>query len=455
LSAGAPLAAERLAEHVAATRFEHLPAAAVERAKTFILDTFGVGVAGARAPFAAELTAEVARWGAGSDAGAWGTRAKLPAASAALVNGFQIHNQEFDCLHEPAVVHAMAVPQAAAAAFAARAGGVAGRDLILALALGVDVAAGLGVAARSGLRFFRPATAGAFGAVAALGKLAGFDAARLIDAWGIVYAQIAGTMQAHVEGKPLLPMQVGFCARAAVNAVDLAAAGLDGPRDVFEGRYGYFRLFEGEWDLAPVWAELGRRWRIAELSHKPFPTGRAAHGGIDGILQLMARHGFAAGDVARVRVLAPPLVGRLVGRPDRPDPPATYARLCLAYVGAVALLRGAVTLEDFTTSRLFDHQVHALARRVAVEDDGNPDPNALNPQRVEITLAAGTRHAVDLPAVLGSPATPLDRERHLGKFRRCWAYAGLAPESGDALIALVDRLESLPDLAAVLALLAP
>jgi aconitate decarboxylase len=455
LSGAAPLAAERLAEHVIATRFEHLPAAAVERAKTFILDTFGVGVAGSRAPFAAELKAQVERWGAGSDARAWGARLALPAPSAALVNGFQIHNQEFDCVHEPAVVHALAVPQAASLAFAERAGGVSGRDLILALALGVDVAAGLGVAARSGLRFFRPATAGAFGGVAALAKLAGFDAAQLIDAWGIVYAQIAGTMQSHVEGKPLLPLQIGFCARAAVQAVDLAAAGLEGPRDVFEGRYGYFRLFEGDWDLAPVWAELGRRWRIAELSHKPFPSGRATHGGLDGILQLMARHGIAAPAVERVRVIAPPLIGQLVGRPDRPDPPVTYARLCMAYVGAVALTHGAVTLEDFTASRLVDPDVHALAARIAVEDDGNPDPNALNPQRVEITLMGGARHAIDLPAVLGSPANPLSPHQHLEKFRRCWAYAGLARETGDAMIRLIDQLETVSDTTALVELLTP
>ncbi|HUA56214.1 MAG TPA: MmgE/PrpD family protein, partial [Candidatus Sulfotelmatobacter sp.] len=314
MTAGAPLAAERLAEHVVATRFEHLSAAAVAAAKTFILDSFGVGVAGACAPFAVELREAATRWGAGADAGVWGGRLRLPAPSAALVNGFQIHNQEFDCVHEPAVVHALSVPQAAALAFAERAGGVPGRELLTALALGVDVAAGLGVAARAGLRFFRPATAGAFGAVAALARLAGFDANRLIDAWGIVYGQIGGTMQSHVEGKPLLPLQIGFAARAAVNAVDLAAAGLDGPRDLFEGKYGYLRLFEGAWDLEPVWRDLGRCWRIAELSHKPFPTGRATHGGLDGILQLQARHGFAAADVDAVRVIAPPLIHQLVGR---------------------------------------------------------------------------------------------------------------------------------------------
>jgi len=455
LSSQAPLAAERLARHVVETRYEDLPAVAIERAKTFILDTLGVGVAGLRAPFAAELLALASRWGSGSDATAWGHRVKLPASSAALVNGFQIHNSEFDCVHEPAVVHAMTVPQACALAFAERAGGVSGRDLILALALGVDIAAGLGVAARSGLRFFRPATAGAFGAVAALARLAGFDTERLINGWGIVYGQIGGTMQSHVEGKPLLPMQIGFCARAALDAIDLASAGLEGPRDLFEGKYGYFRLFEGDWDLEPLYRELGARWLVAELSHKPFPTGRAAHGGLDGILQLKARHGFDARDVESVLVIGPPLISELVGRPDRPDPPINYARLCMAFVGAIALQRGTVLLEDFTPERLRDPTLHALAARIRMVVDGNPDPNALNPQRVEIALTGGARHAVDLPAVLGSPANPLSREQHLAKFRACWRHAGLKPDNGERLIALVDGLETLESTDTLIAALAP
>src|SRR5258706_1356635 len=179
-------------------------------------------------------------------------------------------------------------------------------------------------------------------------------------------------MQSHVEGKPLLPLQIGFCARAAVNAVDLAAAGLDGPHDLFEGQYGYFPLFEGDWDLAPVWRDLGTRWRIAELSHKPFPTGRATHGGLDGILQLQARHGIVAAEVAEVAVIAPPLIARLVGRPDIPAPAVNYARLCMAYVGAIALARGTVVLEDFAPERLDDAALHALAARIPVVGECNP-----------------------------------------------------------------------------------
>ena len=60
-------------------------------------------------------------------------------------------------------------------------------------------------------------------------------------------------------------------------------------------------LFEGDFALEPVLESLGRDWRIAEFSHKPFPAGRATHGGIEGVMALQAQHGFAAAEVAGSR----------------------------------------------------------------------------------------------------------------------------------------------------------
>src|SRR6185295_3150418 len=181
-------------------------------------------------------------WGQLGETRVWGNGKRLPAPAAAMCNAYQVHNSEFDCVHEEAVVHAMTVVLPVAIAGAERRRGVSGPDLITAVTLGVDVAAGLGVAATTGLRFFRPATAGAFGGTAALGKLMGFDRATMINAFSIAYGQCSGTMQAHSEGSTLLAMQVGFNARNAVVACDLAARGFEGPKNVLEGPFGYFTL---------------------------------------------------------------------------------------------------------------------------------------------------------------------------------------------------------------------
>lgn len=450
-------APEQLARHAVGTRFEDLPADAIARAKTFILDTIGVGIAGSSADGMQPLLAAADRWGAGEEAALWGRRGRVPASTAALVNGFSAHCQEYDCVHEGAVLHPMATLLPAAIAFAEREGGVNGRALLTAVAVGVDVAVSLGVAARSGLRFFRPATSGGFGAVAAVGRLTGLDAAALVGAFGLQYAQASGTMQPHVEGNIALPMQVGFNSRAALHSCDLTRAGIAGPRDVFEGPFGYMRLFEGEWDLAPALADLGTRWRVAELSHKPYPCGRATHGGVEGILALQARHGFVAEDVEQVCVTGPPLIGRLCGRPDLPAPSPSYARLCMAFVGAKVLRHGCIDLSHYRGTELDDPSTHSLAPRIVMADDGSRDPNALVPQRVAVRLGSGAEHEWHCETMLAAPDRRLSREQHLAKFRRCWEFAadGLALEAREALIDMIDRLEDLDDVRNMTRLLVP
>ncbi|TPG44202.1 MmgE/PrpD family protein [Roseomonas nepalensis] len=447
---------ERFAEHALSARFEDLPGDAVGQAKVFILDTLGVGVAGSSAFGADRILAAAGDWGEGSAVTLWGRRGRAPAGIGAMANAFAVHCQEYDCVHEGAVLHPLATALPAAIAQAERAGGVSGRDLVTAVAVGVNVSAGLGIASRSAMRFFRPATSGGFGATAAVGRLMGLDHAQLVDALGLQYAQTSGTLQAHVEGSVALPLQVGFNSRAALQSCDLARAGVPGMRDVFEGPYGYLRLFEGEWDLAATTEALeGRRWLVAELSHKPYPAGRATHGGVEGLLELM--QGVAPAEVESVVITGPPVTARLCGRPDRPDPSPNYARLCMAYVAAKVMLRGGIDLAHYRGDELTDLETHALAARVRMESDGGSDPNALVPIEVRMTLTDGRVRHWRCEQMLASPARRLTREQHLAKFHRCWEFARdpLPAAARDALIAMVDDLENLPDLRALTALLAP
>ncbi len=443
------------AEHVVATQWRDIPDEARKAAKVFILDTLGVGLAGSAGPMARELAAAAAAWGAGAEARVWGNCIARPAAAAAMCNAYQVHNAEFDCVHEEAVVHAMSAVLPVALAGAERANNVSGRDLITAATLGVDVAAGLGVAAATGLRFFRPATAGAFGAAAALGKLLGFDRDTMVNAFSIAYGQLSGTMQAHSEGSALLALQMGFNARNAVVACDLAARGFDGPKNVLEGPFGYFKLFESDGAPARVAQMLGRRWFIAELAHKPFPSGRATHGIVEACLALRKEHRLAPAAIARVSAQVPPLVHQLVGRPPHEEMQANYARLCAPYVAACALRSGGVKLEHFTPAAYRDAGTQDLARRVAIEVLDAGDPNALTPVEVEIGLRDGTRHSTRIETVYGNPAKPLSRADHLEKFRsNCAAAAQPLPhENVDRLIERTDRLEEIADVTELVDLL--
>ncbi|KPQ21738.1 MAG: putative protein involved in propionate catabolism, partial [Porphyrobacter sp. HL-46] len=237
-----------------------------------LADTLAVGAAGAGAPGGDAILVAARAMGSDAEARLIGSSEHLPAPAAAFVNGYRIHCLEWDAVHEPAVVHALSTVVAALGAAIDRRGGCDAEAALAALAVGVDVAAGLGLAADSPLTFFRPATAGVVGAALAVARI---DGAPLDDTLGLAVSSAAGTMQAHVEGLATLPFQIANAARAAVTASDLARAGFPGPKDPLEGQFGYFRLFDSG-DLSRYTRDLGKVWRISEVSVKPFPSGRAS-----------------------------------------------------------------------------------------------------------------------------------------------------------------------------------
>ena len=379
-----------------------------------LADTLAGGVAGAVSPEAVKLLATL---GTGAEARLLsGGTATAP--SAAFFNGFAIHCLEWDAVHEPAVVHALSVVTAALLAASDRRGGSDPDTFLTALAVGVDVASGLGLSATGPMRFFRPATAGVIGAALAVARLDGLSGAQMAEVLGLAYSFAGGTMQAHVEASIALPLQIGRAAQAAVQAVDLVKAGMDGPHDVLEGPFGYAALIE-PLDLSRYTPTLGQVWRISEVSIKPFPSGRASHA----VLGTLADIRESGRTIQSVTAHVPPLIQRLVGRPMTDSMTPAYARLCLPLLTALMLRDGRIDPRRFTPETFADPLIVELAQKVTVMLDDNPDGNALSPQRLEIIYADGSRDDHVIESTLGSPAAPMTPAQSTAKYNLCRALA--------------------------------
>lgn len=387
-----------------------LPTAVHADAERLLADTLAAGAAGAASREAAALAGLIGGWGAGDQARSL-AGGRLPAPSAAFFNGFAIHCLEWDAVHEPAVVHALSVVTATLLAISDRRGGCDPDEFLEALAIGVEIASGIGLCATQAMRFFRPATAGIMGAALAGARLEGLDRDQMGHALGLAYSFLAGTMQAHVEASTALPLQIANAARGAVTAIDLARAGIDGPLDIIDGPFGYARLIE-PLETADWLAMLGHSWRISEISIKPYPSGRASHGALGALADLRDEAAFGPGDVAEIELAAPPLIHRLIGRPFRPGAPQSYNRLCLAFLAPLMLRDG------FIDPRL-DRTIDDLAKSVRVRLDDNPDVNALSPQRLFVRLRDGRCLDRAIPANPGSPQAPLSPERAKAKYDLC------------------------------------
>ncbi len=366
-----------------------------------LADTLAVGAAGAASAEGLRL----ARTPVGPGKARMLDERLRAASDAAFFNGFAIHCLEWDAVHEPAVVHALSVVTAAVLAASDRMDGSDPEEFLSALAVGVDIASGLGLSATGPMKFFRPATAGVIGAALAVARLEGKSRGQMADVLGLAYSFAGGTMQAHVEASVALPLQIGRAAQAAVQAVDLVKAGMTGPHDVLEGPFGYSKLIE-PLDLARYTLAIGQVWRISEVSIKPFPSGRASHGALGVLQEMRGQH------VERIELFAPPLIHRLVGRPYRVGAPMSYNRLCLAFLAPLMLRDGHIDPRHYET-------ISSLAEKVTVTLDSNPDGNALSPQRLVVTLTDGSVIERHIDANLGSPDAPMAPAQYAAKYDLC------------------------------------
>ena len=447
---------ERILDLIEQTRFEDLPADAVQSAVVFFLDTVGVACAGRLAPKFDELLTLLPRWGLADQASAavWNSGQRAPGPMAALINGYQCHALEYDCVYEPGVI--LPTPPIFGAMMAkvdelcAAGRPPSGRDLIRALVVALEVSCTLAGAARNAMFFFRPATTGVFSGLAALACLDPLPRDQLRQAFGIGYSQMGGTMQAHEEGSMMLAMQMGFSARNAVQAHDMARVGITAPVEILGGRFGFFHNFEHEHALPEALAAIGQPWKVTQLSHKPFPSGRVTHGAIHAMRTLrqeldLGPHN-ALQRIRAVHVDLPPLGLRLVGRPMVHHPAPNYARLCIPFVAAAEVMYGSVDPTTFAPERLNAPEVEALALRITTAEKPHPNPNAFYPQTLTLTLDSGEVIVREIPYAWGHPQLPLSAQDREDKFRLCWRLTRPAGAESDLLMErTLDWLKRLPE----------
>lgn len=452
---------------IESTRYEDLPVEAVEAAKIFLLDTLGVALAGTLAPKLQELSGLANGWDAnpGNGVPVWNTETRASAPVAAMINGYQCHALEYDCVYEPGVILPAAPILSALhtklVELAANGQAVSGKQIILAFVVALEVSCTLSQASKGSMFFFRPTTTGLFSALAVLNCLDPLTREQLRFAFGIGYSQMCGTMQAHEEGSMMLAMQMGFAARNAVQSHAMAKVGVTGPVNVLDGRFGFYKNFESVNGLESSLPQIAQPWKVTRLSHKPFPTGRVTHGVIHTLRKIRKEKNIdplKANDLIKsMRVELPPLGFRLTGRSTVTNPPPNYARLCIPFLGAVELLIGRVDPTTFTPEVLGNTEIEALARRIETVEVDHPDPNAFFPQRLQIEFTDGTAIDEAIPYAWGHPDLPMEQVARKEKFALCWSLARkpCVDDSSEVseFMAWIDQLEKAPDSTKILDLL--
>lgn len=425
--------AQRLARLAVSVREDGLGAELRDDVARRVLDVLGNALAALDQPAAQAVTAVARAWGGEPQATLIGSDTKLPAPSAALVNGTLAHSLDFDDTHLPSVLHpsASVVPAALAAAELT---GATGAALLDAAGVGIEVTVRLGMGGYDkefgNSIFFERGThatsiCGAIGSAVAAGMLMGLDEKGIADAIGIAASMGAGLLEANRTGGTVKRVHCGWAAHSGVTAAQLAGAGLTGPPTVIEGRFGFLYAFCGEQaDADAVVDRLGEHWELPGIFFKPYPCNHFTHAGVDAALTLRA-DGVTAEDIVHLELGAPSPVLRTIAEPAeakaRPES-GYHAAFSGPYTVAAALIGGSglgLGHDDFTDEAAKDAARLALAAKVTCVPDARCDeifPSQF-PAVLRATLTDGTTREVRVDVNRGGPGNPLSADELALKFR--------------------------------------
>ncbi|MGH7053508.1 MAG: MmgE/PrpD family protein [Stellaceae bacterium] len=273
-----------LAARAASLRDDELPEAVRELARQCVLDYLGVALAGAADPLVRIVLDELAEAGGTPQASLIGHQGRLPALSAALVNGAAGHALDYDDVNLAMPGHPSVAILPALLALAERERSP-GRAVLTAFVAGYETACRIGAALRPGhydLGFHATGTVGCFGAAAACAHLLGLDTERTAAALGIAGTQAAGLKSQF--GTMCKPFHAGKAAQNGLLAALLARRGFSSRPDLVECVQG-FALTHGP-DFAPeaaradppggfhLRANLFKYHAACYLTHAPIEAAR-------------------------------------------------------------------------------------------------------------------------------------------------------------------------------------
>ena len=335
---------------LAARRIEAGPAREVMALS--LLDWAACGLAGVREPVAGIVRGRAV----GAGAVLFGGGEAEPA-RAALINGTISHALDYDDTHFDHIGHTSVGVIPAALALAADMDGLVDASLV-----GSEAAIRVGVWLGRGhyqAGFHQTATAGAFGATVAAGRLLGLKAEGLRMALGLAATRASGLKSQF--GTMAKPYNAGLAAETGVEAALLARAGMTASGAGLSDPQGFGPTHHGAGDGA---AFEGEDWRFVRVSHK----FHACCHGLHAMLEALAEARTPVAEIAAVTVRTHPrwlTVCNIAA-------PRTGLEAKFSYRLAAAMALSGVStaaIDSFSDATAGDPRLIALRDRVTVVSD--------------------------------------------------------------------------------------
>jgi 2-methylcitrate dehydratase PrpD len=450
-----------MAEFVANLRYEDIPADVRQRIKLLMLDSLGCALYGAKLEWSRILQQRLGELDSTRMCAVWGTRQKLSAPHAALVNGTQVQGFELDDVHRQGMLHVGSVVLPALIAVTEFRKGLSGKEFLTAAVAGYEIGPRVGICMgpeHLEQGFHTGATFGVFSAAAGAARGLKLDAGKTVHALGIAGTQAAGLMAAQF-GAMVKRMHAGRSSQSGLYGALLAEAGFTGIVNVFESEYGGFcTTFSRSTDrfkLEELTAGFGSVWQTMGIALKFYSCVASNHTTLDALRLMQDEHPFGAADVDKIVVHCTQATAVHVGWKYQPQG-LTSAQLNLPYCVATLLLDGDVFVDQFSEDRVADPARMALAEKVEVREDpaytaqGSKSRHLV---RVEVHLKDGKRMERIVAAGRGNEHNFASEADVVAKFEKLAVRALPKEQVGELRDALLG-LETLADAGRISELLA-
>jgi 2-methylcitrate dehydratase PrpD len=453
---------EEWAKHIIKTNFNKFDDETIVQAKHRIVDLVGCTIGGANASGNSVLFDLIKMWGGKKEATILVHGLKVPAHNAAWLNSIMARSFDFGIVVPyigdvvaPGHVCESTIPTAITAAEWQHS---SGKELITALILGEDIIIRLIGASKymPGTGWDSPGIVNKFGTVAIASKLMGLNERQIMNAFGIILDQLAGSFQSIADGAHNFKLGQGLAARDGIISAEMAQKGWIGAKDPLLGKYGYFKLYCQGCDPEILTSKLGQEFYGGRCTYKPYPGCGWTDSVIDCALDLANRQKVDADKIEEIIIdVAQMHVGSSLDQPFViGDFPQGNALFSFRYSVANALLRKTVKPEHYTEAYIRDPAVINLACKGRVISTMTP-ADRIDSAEVRVKLTDGREFSSRVKAPKGNPIFhPLTTDEILEKFWNNVSFSNtVSKENSKKVLELLHNLEDVDDISQVTKLL--
>ena len=372
-----------------------------------------------------------------------GTPIRAAVSEAAFVNATLGHGLVREDMHTRSVSHLGVVifPTLLALAQSKR---VTGRDFIVGAVCGYEMGACIGRAVmdKEVVRIFRPTgITGPIGGAVAGGRLLGLSEDALVGAIGLAANTTVGLNEWPAVGADEMFFQVGFAARNAVLAVELAELGAYISETALDGSAGLFAALKKADRVSMVDPFANGGFEIMSVFHKPAPACNYAQTPAQAALAVAMEDGVESSDIVGIQVRCSAAALNYPGCDGvGPFERILAAKMSIRYCVAATLVNRRIAESNY--GALSDPEVMRLVKITLLEED--QAFTAAYPQlqgaEVIVTMRDGRTHHHRLPDLI--PANP---SQIRVRFREAAAEV-LGRPAASAIESAVDSLENQEDM---------